>query len=112
MSCIFCRIAQGEIPSHEVYRDERVLAIADLNPQAPEHLLVMPVEHVANVAELAAKDDEGTMAALFAAAARLGQARLPRGFRLVVNTGVDGGQTVEHLHVHVLGGRTMHWPPG
>lgn len=110
--CIFCTIASGEIPAKEVYRDERVLAIEDLNPQAPTHLLVMPVAHHDTIA--GASSDGGALAGeLIAVAARLGTERGgDAGFRLVVNTGADGGQTVGHVHVHVLAGRPMSWPPG
>lgn len=112
MDCIFCKIARGEIPAREVHRDERILAIVDVNPQAPEHLLVMPIQHVANVADLAALHDDRLMSALFSTAAQLGREQSASGFRLVVNTGADGGQTVDHVHVHVLAGRPMGWPPG
>jgi len=110
--CIFCRIASGEIASKELYRDDDVVAIEDVNPQAPVHLLVMPVVHRRNVAELADESDSLT-AKLFSVASNLGRERSAgNGFRLVVNTGEHGGQTVDHVHVHVLAGRPMHWPPG
>jgi histidine triad (HIT) family protein len=112
MDCLFCKIAAGEIPSKAVYRDDRVLAIEDVNPQAPTHLLVMPVEHHANIGDLSDKSDGGLLARLMQVATKLGRERGPGGYRLVMNTGVDGGQTVDHLHVHVLAGRTMTWPPG
>ncbi len=114
MECVFCKIAAGEIPATMVYRDEDVVAIEDLNPQAPTHLLVMPVKHYATLADAAATTDEDTVAAgLIEVAARLGRERGgSSGFRLVVNTGPDGGQTVGHVHVHVLAGRRMSWPPG
>jgi histidine triad (HIT) family protein len=109
--CIFCKIAAGEIPAKVVYRDAHVVAIEDLNPQAPTHLLVMPVEHHDDI--IAASENSALSAALMAAASKLGGERGgKRGFRLVVNTGPDGGQTVGHLHVHVLAGRSMAWPPG
>jgi histidine triad (HIT) family protein len=109
--CIFCKIAAGEIPAKVVYRDAHVVAIEDLNPQAPTHLLVMPVEHYDDI--IAASENSALSAALMAAASKLGGERGgERGFRLVVNTGPDGGQTVDHLHVHVLAGRSMAWPPG
>ncbi|HYL26416.1 MAG TPA: histidine triad nucleotide-binding protein [Candidatus Nitrosotalea sp.] len=110
--CIFCKISSGEIAAKEVYRDEHVVAIEDLNPQAPAHLLVMPVRHHANVVT-ASNDDAALVGRIVAVASRLGAERGgEQGFRLVVNTGPDGGQTVEHLHVHVLAGRRMTWPPG
>jgi len=111
MDCIFCKIAAGEIPVEPVYRDADVMAIADINPQAPHHVLVMPVLHVENVYELA-NNDEALVAKVFATAAKLGREQAGGGFRLVVNTGAEGGQTVDHMHVHVLAGRLMGWPPG
>jgi histidine triad (HIT) family protein len=109
--CIFCKIAAGEVPAKVVYRDDHVVAIEDLNPQAPTHLLVMPVEHFPSLVE--ASGNGGLIAGLFSAAARLGREHGGSGgFRLVVNTGSDGGQTVGHVHVHVLAGRPMAWPPG
>lgn len=109
--CLFCRIARGEIPAKEIYRDADTIAIEDVNPQAPVHLLVLPVAHFANAGALG--ENESALAAkLLAIAARVGRERGPGGFRLVVNTGADGGQTVDHLHVHVLAGRRMTWPPG
>ncbi|MEO9170683.1 MAG: histidine triad nucleotide-binding protein [Candidatus Baltobacteraceae bacterium] len=112
MSCIFCKIASGEIPAKVVYRDDDAIAVNDLSPQAPKHVLVMPVKHYENIAELADGHDDALMAKLFTLAARLGRERSPDGFRLVVNTGSDGGQTVDHLHIHILAGRPMTWPPG
>jgi histidine triad (HIT) family protein len=110
-ACVFCRIAAGEIPAKVVFRDEAVLAIEDLNPQAPSHLLVLPVAHHATIGELAA--DARLAARLIGVASDLGRERGgERGYRLVINTGPDGGQTVGHVHVHVLSGREMTWPPG
>ncbi len=110
--CIFCKIAAGGLPAKIVDRSDRVVAIEDLNPQAPTHLLVMPVEHHATLADAAAANAE-LVAELMGLASRLGE-RIggAGGFRLVVNTGADGGQTVGHVHVHVLAGRRMTWPPG
>jgi histidine triad (HIT) family protein len=109
--CIFCKIASGEIPAKVVYRDDAVLAIEDLNPQAPAHLLVIPAAHYASIVE--AVDDGALAGSMMAVAARLGKERGgDGGFRLIVNTGPDGGQTVAHVHVHVLAGRAMTWPPG
>jgi len=109
--CIFCKIAGGEIPARFVRRDDDVIAIADVNPQAPQHLLVMPVQHFSDVAEFTASAPAELVAKLMRIAAELGGDR-GRGFRAVINTGAEGGQTVDHLHVHVLAGRQMHWPPG
>jgi histidine triad (HIT) family protein len=110
--CIFCKIASGDIPAKPVYRDDDVVAIADINPQAPVHLLVMPVAHHANIGDLSDASDTRLMAKLFEVATKLGRERGAGGYRLVLNTGTDGGQTVDHLHVHVLAGRRLKWPPG
>jgi histidine triad (HIT) family protein len=105
-------MASGEVPSSRVHEDELVFAIRDINPQAPTHLLVLPVEHVASAAELG-EAHAPLLGRLFAVAADLARREgLDGGFRLVLNAGDDGGQTVHHLHVHVLGGRRMGWPPG
>lgn len=110
MDCIFCQIARNKIPAEVVYRDEQVVAFRDINPQAPVHLLVIPVRHLADVVEGAA--DPELLATLVSCAARLGREFCSGGFRIVANTGSDGGQTVGHLHFHVLGGRELKWPPG
>lgn len=113
MECLFCRIASGEIPSKPVYRDDGVLAIEDINPVAPVHLLVMPVGHHANVVDLAGAGVDSVVTKLVSVAAKLGRERGGNdGFRLVFNTGPFGGQTVDHVHIHVLAGRPMSWPPG
>ncbi len=110
--CIFCKIVAGTIPAKRLLDDPEVLAFADLNPQAPVHLLVIPKEHVASLAH-SGQQHEPTLGRLMAAAVALAREHgLDRGYRLVVNTGRDGGQTVDHLHVHLLGGRGMGWPPG
>ena len=112
--CIFCKIAGGEIPAKEVARTDGAVAFHDLNPQAPVHLLVVPLTHLENAA--ATDSDEG--ARVMAAVMRL-SVQVARqlglqgtGYRLVLNIGKQGGQSVGHLHVHVLGGRQMTWPPG
>jgi histidine triad (HIT) family protein len=111
VECIFCKIAAREITAREVYRDDDVVAIEDLNPQAPVHLLVMPVGHYASIVDAGAAGE--LVGKLTAIASSLGSARGGEdGFRLVVNTGPHGGQTVGHVHVHVLAGRPMTWPPG
>jgi histidine triad (HIT) family protein len=111
--CIFCKIGAGTLPANAVYRDSDAIAIEDLNPQAPTHLLVMTVRHHANIAALAEARDDALLAKLMGIAARLGRERGGAdGFRLVINSGPSGGQTVDHLHVHVLAGRPMSWPPG
>lgn len=112
MECLFCRIATGEIPAKFVHEDADVVVIVDVNPQAPQHLLVLPRKHYANVAELAGFGPSDLMAKLFTIAAQVGREQDASGFRLVVNTGQEAGQTVDHVHVHVLAGRPMSWPPG
>lgn len=112
-SCIFCRIISGQVPAAPVYQDDEVFAFRDVNPQAPKHLLLVPRRHVATLPELSAPEDAALLGRLLQAAARVAQSEgLTDGFRLVLNTGPDAGQTVHHVHVHVLGGRTLHWPPG
>lgn len=111
-SCIFCKIIAGEIPAKFAHRDDEIVAIEDVNPQAPKHLLVMPVKHVANLPEFVGFESPELIAKLLSVAGQLGREQSAAGFRAVINTGPDGGQTVDHLHVHVLAGRVMHWPPG
>lgn len=112
MECIFCKIASGEIPAKKLYEDELAVAFADIDPKAPVHVLVIPKRHVASLAELGAQD-EALIGHLQLVAAQLArEQKLEDGYRVVINTGPEGGQTVEHLHLHLLGGRSMHWPPG
>lgn len=109
MSCIFCKIAAGEIPADEVYRDDAVVAFRDLNPQAPVHILVIPKVHVSSVADAS----EEAIGQLMGCAAQMATEHIQgNGYRIVTNVGPDGGQSVDHLHLHVLGGRKMGWPPG
>jgi histidine triad (HIT) family protein len=110
--CLFCRMASGEIPVAKVHEDDLVFAIRDINPQAPTHALVIPVAHIASAAELG--DADGPMLGrLFAVAAKIAEHDgLDNGWRAVTNVGADAGQSVKHLHLHVLGGRSMAWPPG
>ncbi len=112
-NCIFCKIAAGEIPSKKAYEDDQVLAFYDINAQAPVHVLIIPKKHLASVLELTQEDD-GLLGHMFRVAQTLADELGVRekGFRLVLNTGEDGGQTVMHLHMHLLGGRTLEWPPG
>lgn len=110
--CLFCKIAAGEIPAAFAHRDDDVIAISDVNPQSPVHMLVMPVKHVRNYAELMESGQPQLVSHLFEVAARLGAESGADGFRAVVNSGPAGGQTVDHLHIHVLAGRQMEWPPG
>ena len=112
--CIFCKIADGEIPAQKVFEDETVIAFKDLSPKAPVHVLIVPKKHIQSVAHFQT-DDKDVAAHIFVdvvpkLAAELGVAA--DGFRLVINTGNNGGQSVNHLHVHLLGGRKMTWPPG
>jgi histidine triad (HIT) family protein len=110
--CLFCRVVAGDIPSTRLHEDELVVAIRDISPQAPTHILVLPVRHIASAADLT-ESDAPLLGRLFAVAAGLARAEgLDGGWRLVSNVGVDGGQSVDHLHVHLLGGRAMKWPPG
>ena len=112
MPCLFCKIVAGEIPSKKVFEDDLTYAFRDINPQAPTHVLVVPRKHIASLAETDAADQE-LIGYLHLVAARIaGREGLSNGFRTVINTGADGGQTVDHLHVHLLGGRAMGWPPG
>jgi histidine triad (HIT) family protein len=111
-NCTFCKIVAGEIPAREVFRDERIVAIEDVNPQAPTHVLVMPQSHVANISTFSDAASAEEIAKLLSKAAEIGQQRGPKGFRLVINQGNEGGQTVDHLHIHVFAGRHMRWPPG
>jgi histidine triad (HIT) family protein len=112
-ACIFCRIAAGEIPSAVVHQDELCVAFRDIEPRAPVHILIVPRRHVASLADLTAADC-ALAGHLQLTAARLAAAEGldGSGYRVVVNCGSDGGQTVDHLHVHLLGGRPLGWPPG
>ncbi|HEX8351527.1 MAG TPA: histidine triad nucleotide-binding protein [Pyrinomonadaceae bacterium] len=112
-TCIFCKIVAGEIPAAKVYEDERALAFRDINPQAPTHALVIPRAHVASLND-ASGSDEALLGHLLVVAARVAReaGHADSGFRTVINTGADAGQTVFHIHVHVLGGRALKWPPG
>ncbi|HHW01542.1 MAG TPA: histidine triad nucleotide-binding protein [Thermoanaerobacterales bacterium] len=113
MDCIFCKIIQHEIPANTVYEDDEVIAFKDINPQAPIHLLIVPKEHVASIMEIN-DDNREILNKIIQVAQNLARQNNidNKGFRLVVNTGDDGGQTVKHLHFHLLGGRFMTWPPG
>ena len=112
-ACLFCRIIAGEIPAEMVHQDGQCVVIRDVNPQAPTHLLVIPREHLESLDE-ASRPDEVMLGHLLRMAARLAneQGLSESGYRTVINTGAGAGQSVFHLHVHVLGGRPMNWPPG
>jgi histidine triad (HIT) family protein len=110
--CLFCKIVEGKIPAKRVVEDELCLCFADINPQAPTHLLLVPKEHIASTA-YAEGEHTALLGHLVAMAAQVARtAGLEHGYRIVINTGPDGGQTVDHLHLHLLGGRHMTWPPG
>lgn len=111
--CLFCRIAAREIPATIVYEDEQVVAFEDIDPQAPVHVLVIPRAHIENAAAVG-EADEGLVGRLVRIGAKAAADRGldQSGFRLVLNSGPDAGQAVDHLHLHVLGGRAMNWPPG
>ncbi len=110
--CLFCRIVTGEVPSTVVRETDRTLAFRDVTPRAPTHVLVVPKEHHTDAAALADADPGLAGELLAAAVAVARQEGLDTGYRMVFNTGVDGGQTVFHVHLHVLGGRGLGWPPG
>lgn len=108
--CIFCKIVDGQMKATLVAQGDDFIAIRDINPQAPSHILVIPKGHVGNIAE---HEDAEALGKLFQKAVAVARDEsLDKGFRLVVNTGTQSGQTVDHLHIHILGGRTMKWPPG
>jgi diadenosine tetraphosphate (Ap4A) HIT family hydrolase len=111
-NCIFCKIFRGEIPAQEVLRTEDVLVFRDVNPKAPQHLLVIPKRHETNLGDFVAAADPAEVGDLFAVGSRAGRQASPGGYRIVVNEGHDAGQTVFHLHLHVLAGRALGWPPG
>ena len=110
-SCLFCKIVSGDIPAEVVHITERTVAFRDINAQAPTHVLIVPKEHHANAAELAAADPQAS-AELVTTAAAVASAEGHDDYRLVFNTGSEAGQTVFHTHLHLIAGRTMTWPPG
>jgi histidine triad (HIT) family protein len=113
MSCLFCRIASGEIPASKVYEDTDVLAFNDINPQAPLHVLVIPKQHIATINDLT-EGDEALVGKLVRTAAALAAQKgyADRGYRAVFNCNAEAGQTVFHIHLHLLAGRSLGWPPG
>ena len=112
-NCLFCRIVAGEVPAETIYQDERCIAFRDINPQAPVHVLVIPRDHMESLDE-AARKDEAPLGHLLRVAARVAneEGLSESGYRAVINTGAGAGQSVFHLHLHVLGGRPLNWPPG
>jgi histidine triad (HIT) family protein len=110
--CLFCAITSGEIPSDVVLETDDLMAFRDIDPQAPTHVLVVPKVHYDNISDIS-REDPALAASLLQAAAEVAALEtLERGYRVVTNVGSDGGQSVRHVHVHVLGGRSMTWPPG
>jgi histidine triad (HIT) family protein len=108
--CVFCQIISGKLSSNIIWQDDLAIAIDDRNPQAPSHILLIPKEHITDITEC---KDSLALGKLFQSASMLASKQgLTKGFRLVVNTGSEGGQTVHHLHIHLLGGRNLSWPPG
>ena len=112
-NCLFCRIIAGEIPSPLVHDGEHVVAFNDINPQAPLHALIVPRRHIRTLNDLQPSDDQ-LIGSMFRVAAELAKAHgyAERGYRTVFNCNADAGQTVFHIHLHVLAGRSLHWPPG
>ena len=113
MSCLFCRIVAKEIPAKAVYEDDDVFAFEDVSPQAPVHILVIPKKHISTSLEIKDEDNE-LIGRMYQAANRIAKERgvAEQGFRLVMNCNAEAGQTVFHIHLHLLAGRVMHWPPG
>ncbi len=112
MDCIFCKIANNEIPSNKIYEDENIVAFNDLDPQAPIHVLIIPKEHIQSANQIS-EDNRDVIGKIFMVAAKIAkELGLEKGYRIVNNCGEDGGQTVQHLHFHLLGGRKMNWPAG
>jgi histidine triad (HIT) family protein len=109
--CLFCKIAAGEIPSNIVHSDDQVVVFRDINPKAPTHVLAIPRRHIASAADLTDTDGE-LLAALFGALRRVAEEAGLTGYRIASNVGAEAGQSVFHLHFHLLGGRPMSWPPG
>jgi histidine triad (HIT) family protein len=112
-NCIFCKIIAGEIPAQKIYEDDGAVAFRDINPQAPTHVLVIPRDHTASLDE-ATDEDDSKLGQLLLAAARVARQEelVEGGYRTVINTGAGAGQSVFHIHLHVLGGRPLGWPPG
>lgn len=112
MDCLFCKIINGDIPSEKVYEDDLVYAFKDINPEAPVHFLIVPKEHIKSAYELDETHKELVGHVFLVAKKVLEEMGIEKGFRIVNNAREDGGQTVDHLHFHVLAGRSLNWPPG
>lgn len=113
MDCIFCKIVQKEVPSTIVYENDHFVAFPDLSPVAPVHILIIPKKHIESISTMTEDDESKYMGSFFNAVQEVSKIKglSSNGFRLVVNTGADGGQTVMHFHAHVIGGKTLGWPP-
>lgn len=113
MDCLFCKILSGDVPAQKLYEDDQVIAFQDIAPQAPVHFLVVPKKHIATLHDLKEEDDKALAGHILFTAQRLAEQQgCVEGFRVVMNCNDLGGQTVYHIHMHVLGQRQMHWPPG
>lgn len=113
MDCLFCKIAKGELESKIVYQDEKVLAFEDIDPKAPHHILIIPKDHIATVNDIASNQAELIGHMVLTAKQLASELNIAEeGYRLVMNCNAGGGQAVYHIHMHLLGGRAMHWPPG
>lgn len=113
MDCIFCKIANGTIPASKVYEDDKIVAFNDINPAAPVHIIIIPKEHIESAMDISESNAE-IVSRIFLAAKKIAKEAgiAETGFRLLTNCGKDGGQTVPHLHFHLVGGRSFEWPPG
>lgn len=112
MDCLFCKIINGEIPSNKVYEDEKIYAFKDIDPQAPVHILIIPKKHIDSLDEIDESDSELLSYILLKIKDLAKEFELDKGYRVVINTKEDGGQSVNHLHFHLLGKRSLQWPPG
>lgn len=112
-NCLFCKILKGKVPSTKVYEDEKVYAFLDISPQAPKHIIIIPKEHISSANDIN-DENKSVVGDVFAAAAKIAkeQGFFEKGYRIVNNCGEDGGQTVGHMHFHLLAGRLLGWPPG
>ena len=110
--CLFCKIAAGDIPAQKIYEDDDVIAFWDISPAAPKHFLIIPRKHIVNLSDLSEEEDQliGKMMRISAKVAE--ENGIEKGYRTIMNNGADAGQVIFHLHMHVLGGRPMGWPPG
>lgn len=110
--CLFCKIIEGDIPANMVYQDEWMIAFHDISPQAPTHILIIPKKHIPSLNDLTSEDELLIGRIFLRISALVQELGLEDGYRVVINTGKDGQQTVQHIHFHVLGGRSLQWPPG